>query len=146
ARPLALVICRLQVHEHLLELDPVAVLDEDLGDLAAPAGRDLVHHLHRLDDADGLAGLDRGTDLGERLGAGLRGAVEGPYERRQHRHPVVLLQVADREHARGHARAGGDAHAWACSGGHGTRWGARLRAGRGWAGYPWRHGRRAAAD
>src|SRR3954466_5277483 len=52
---------RLEVHQHLLELDRVAVVDGELGDLAALGGGDLVHHLHRLDDADGLAGVDRVT-------------------------------------------------------------------------------------
>ncbi len=80
---------RLEVHQHLLELDPLAVLDDDLGDLAALAGRDLVHHLHRLDDADGLTGLDGVADLDERLRAGLGGAVEGADQRRQDRDPVV---------------------------------------------------------
>src|SRR4051812_32570863 len=43
----------LQVHEHLLELAPVAVGGCDLDHLPG-FGRDhLVHHLHRLDDADG---------------------------------------------------------------------------------------------
>ena len=47
---------RLEVHQHLLELDPLAVLHDDLGHLAALARADLVHQLHRLDDADRLAG------------------------------------------------------------------------------------------
>src|ERR1700730_8842514 len=88
----------LEVHQHLLELDPIAVLHEDLRDLAALTGRDLIHHLHRLDDAHGLAELDTRADLHERLRARLRGAVEGAHQRRPHPDPLVLLlQVADRE-------------------------------------------------
>ena len=35
--------------QHLVEFDGLLVLDEDLGDDAAAAGRDLVEELHGLD-------------------------------------------------------------------------------------------------
>ena len=45
-------------------------------------GLDLVHDLHRLDDADRVADLDRAADLDERLGARAGRAVEGADHRR----------------------------------------------------------------
>src|SRR5512145_446392 len=42
------------------------VLRQDRLDDAVLVGLDLVHELHRLDDADGLAGLDGVADLDER--------------------------------------------------------------------------------
>src|SRR5436190_10403612 len=62
-----LLVGRFEVHQHLLELHRVAVLDQDLGDLSALGGGDLVHQLHRLDDADRLARLDHVADLDERV-------------------------------------------------------------------------------
>src|SRR5688500_4383116 len=53
--------------EHgLVEFDRLAVLDQDGADDARDVGFDRVEHLHRLDDAQGLAGLDRLADLHER--------------------------------------------------------------------------------
>src|SRR3954466_13008990 len=57
----------LEVHQDLLELDGLAVLDGELGDLAAGRRGDLVHHLHRLDDADRGARLDGRALLDEGL-------------------------------------------------------------------------------
>src|SRR5215211_1928684 len=87
--PTRLLADRLQVHQHLLVLDRISVLDQDLDDAPALARTHLVHQLHRLDDAHGLADVDDVALLHERLGAGLRGPVEGPDEGSEHRHPTV---------------------------------------------------------
>ena len=42
-------------HQGFAVFDRLAVLDEDLGHLAGPRRRDLVHRLHRLDDEQRLA-------------------------------------------------------------------------------------------
>ena len=59
----------------LAELDGLRVLDEDGEDLALDLGSDLVHQLHRLDDAERLALLHFVADVDERIGFGLRGAM-----------------------------------------------------------------------
>src|SRR5688572_3646314 len=56
--------------ERLAELDRAAVLDEDADDAAGELRFDLVHHLHRFDDAERVARLDLGADLDERFRAG----------------------------------------------------------------------------
>src|SRR5580700_941172 len=56
--------------QRLAELDRIAVLRHDRGDAAGLVGLDLVHHLHRLDDAQHLADLDFIADLDKRLRAG----------------------------------------------------------------------------
>src|SRR6476620_5502173 len=60
----------------LAVLHRLAVLDVDVRDLPVVLGVDLVHQLHRLDDAEHLALADRVADLDERLGPGLGGTVE----------------------------------------------------------------------
>src|SRR5262245_27840951 len=61
-----------QPEEVLTVFDVLAVLHQDLFDLSFELGLDLVHQLHRLDDADhlalahGLAGLDERRRLGRR--------------------------------------------------------------------------------
>src|SRR5262249_21121893 len=59
-----------QDKERLAVLDRLTVLDEDRLDRAGGVGVDLVHQLHRLDDADDVPLLDRGADLDEGLGVG----------------------------------------------------------------------------
>src|SRR5215207_9907075 len=44
--------------QRLAELDRIAVLDEHGNDATALVGFDLVHHLHGLDDAKHITGLD----------------------------------------------------------------------------------------
>src|SRR5262245_19030221 len=62
--------------ERLTEFDRVAVLDEDADDAAGEFRFDLMHHLHRLDDAQRDAGLHLGADLDEWLRAGRGAAIE----------------------------------------------------------------------
>src|ERR671930_928316 len=83
------LLSRLQVHEDLLELDPRAVLGDDLADLSALVCLHLVHQLHRLDDRNGLACVDDIACLHERRRARLRRAVEGSDERRLDRMATV---------------------------------------------------------
>ena len=52
----------------LVVLDRVAVGREDFDDLAGGVRLDLVHDLHRLDDAKGLSDRDLLPGLGERGG------------------------------------------------------------------------------
>src|SRR5438477_11424597 len=62
----------------LAEFDRVAALRHDRGDAPGPVGFDIVHHLHRLGDAQHLPDLDLLHALDEGLGSrGCRG-VEGP--------------------------------------------------------------------
>ncbi len=57
-------------------------LDEDLDDLAFRFGLDLVHQLHRFDDADDLTFADALADLDEGGRLGRRRPIEGANERR----------------------------------------------------------------
>src|SRR5215468_6944036 len=63
--------------QRLTVFDGLAVLGQDLGDRAGHVGLDLVHDLHRLDDADRIAFLDLRADVDERLGSRARRAIEG---------------------------------------------------------------------
>src|SRR5690242_7970047 len=68
--------------ERLAELDRLAVLAQDLADRPGGVRLDLVHDLHRFDDADRLADLDDAADLDEGRGTGARRAVERADHRR----------------------------------------------------------------
>src|SRR5450755_658682 len=68
--------------QRLPELDRLAVLAQDLRHGAGLVRLDLVHDLHRLDDADRLGFLDRGPDLGKGLGSRTRRSIERPDHRR----------------------------------------------------------------
>src|SRR4051795_4939058 len=57
--------------ERLVVFDGLGVDDEDRADGAGAGRLDLVHHLHRLDDQQGVAFLDRVARRDERLGARL---------------------------------------------------------------------------
>src|SRR5215208_510662 len=61
-------LARDDAEERLAELHGRGVLDEDLGDGAVHLALDLVHQLHRLDDAERLALLHLLADVGERRG------------------------------------------------------------------------------
>src|SRR5258705_12478692 len=45
---------RVHQEERLADLDGLGVLAHNLGDPPPPLGLDLIHHFHRLADADGL--------------------------------------------------------------------------------------------
>src|SRR3970282_649806 len=68
-------------------------------------GCDLVHQLHRLDDADGVALLHRLPDLDEGLGVGRGRAVEGADHRRLDH--VTLLHRLGRWRGWGRSRRPG---------------------------------------
>src|SRR5882672_12020662 len=87
--------------KRLAVLDGLAVLHQDRLHHPGGVGVDLVHQLHRLDDADDLAFLDRLADLDERLGVGRRRAVEGADHRRLDDVPL------DGRRGFGHSRKGG---------------------------------------
>src|SRR6185437_9940489 len=70
--------------QRLAELDRLAILDEDRLDRAAGVGLDLVHELHRLDDAKRVALRDGVADFDERRRAGRRRAIEGADHRALH--------------------------------------------------------------
>src|SRR5215203_5723003 len=63
--------------QRLPELDRLAVLAKNLLHRPRFVRLDLVHDLHRFDDADRLAFLDDGSDLGESLAARAGRTVEG---------------------------------------------------------------------
>src|SRR5215208_6559136 len=58
-------LARYDAEERLAELHGRRVRDEDLGDGAVDLALDLVHELHRLDDAERLALLDLLPHVGE---------------------------------------------------------------------------------
>src|SRR5690606_33786109 len=72
---------RLDGEETLAVLDRLAVLNVALHDLAVDLGVDLVHQLHRLDDAEHLPFLDDVADLGEGPRARFRRTIEGTNDR-----------------------------------------------------------------
>src|SRR5919107_3362615 len=65
--------------KHLPELYGLAVFDRDLPDSAGQLRLDLVHDLHRLDDANGLARGDPVAHLDVRLGPRLGRFVKGAH-------------------------------------------------------------------
>src|SRR5713101_7646091 len=66
----------------LAVLDRLPAFDVDVHDLAVVFRVDLVHQLHRLDDAEHLPFLHLGTDVNERRRARLGRAVERADDRR----------------------------------------------------------------
>src|SRR3972149_3675956 len=80
------LLAGLHEEERLAALDGLGVLDEDLQDAARHLGLDLVHELHRLDDAEGLPLLDRVALADEWCRLGARGPVEGADHGRLDRH------------------------------------------------------------
>src|SRR5678815_311413 len=70
----------LDAKERLAELHRLAVLHQDLGDLPRLVRLDLVHQLHRLDDAEDLALLHHRAHLDEGRLVGRRRPVEGADE------------------------------------------------------------------
>jgi hypothetical protein len=72
-------------------LHGLAVLHVDLDDFPITLGVDLVHELHRLDDAEHLPFAHLLAHVGKRLGAGLGRAVEGADDRGLHDREVHFL-------------------------------------------------------
>src|SRR3954464_6877923 len=75
---------RVYAEKHLTVLHGLSVLGEHLANGAAVLGLDLVHDLHRLDDAEDLT-LRHAIANGDiRLRPRLRCVVKGPHHRRLH--------------------------------------------------------------
>src|SRR5437588_6727254 len=73
---------RLELEEQLAELDGLGVAHVDRAHDAGRIGLDLVHELHRLENAERLSGRDGVALLHEGRRARLRRAVEDPDHRR----------------------------------------------------------------
>src|SRR5439155_14591592 len=72
--------------EQLLSVfDRLRVLDQDLDDGSAHFRLDLVHQLHRFDDADGLSDVHPVADLDVRVGIRRGRPIECPHHRRRDR-------------------------------------------------------------
>src|SRR5579862_2924496 len=87
---------RLELEQELAVLDRLCVAHVDLADDALDLGLDLVHQLHRLENAERLARRDRVTLLDERRLPGLRGTVERADHRALHAYETVVRRRADR--------------------------------------------------
>src|SRR5256885_11438231 len=72
----------LEDQQRLIILNGLGVLDKDLLDGPAARRSDRVHHLHRLDDQQGIARLDTRTGRNERLSARLGREKGGADHRR----------------------------------------------------------------
>src|SRR5688572_21114917 len=72
-------------------LHGLAVLDINLDDVSVVLGVDLVHQLHRLDDAQHLPLLDGRAHIDERRRIGLGGAEERADDRRLHDRKIDLV-------------------------------------------------------
>ena len=70
--------------QSLAKLDGFSVLYVDLDNLATDLGFDFIHQLHRFNDAQNAARLDRVACLDKRLGVRIRRAVESSDNRRPH--------------------------------------------------------------
>ena len=92
--------------EPLAVLDGLAVLDVDAHDLSFVLRSDLVHELHRFDDAEHLILLHVIADVDERRRARLGRSVERPDDRRLH-HRELELGVVGRQGAAAAMAAGG---------------------------------------
>src|SRR5512145_2611595 len=77
--------------EPLAVVDGLAVFHVDLDDLALAFGVDLVHQLHRFDDAEHLPLLDGLSDVREGLRSGFRLAIERADDRRLYDGKVDVL-------------------------------------------------------
>src|SRR6185436_7062326 len=73
----------LDLEEPLPELDRAPRLDQTLHDRARELGFNLVHQLHRLDDAQRLAGTNVAAHVDECGCLGRRSSVERAHERRR---------------------------------------------------------------
>src|SRR5229473_8255031 len=95
--------------ETLAVLDGLTILNVDVDDLAVVFRVDLVHQLHRLDDAEDVALLHRRADLDERGRSRLGRAIEGADDRRLYHRQLDLrvAEVGDRGGAPGGRRRRG---------------------------------------
>src|SRR5258707_15473202 len=71
-------------HQRLAKLHRLRVLEQDLDNRAGLRRGNLVEGLHRLDDQERIARLDRGAHVAERLGAGLGRPIGSADHRRCH--------------------------------------------------------------
>src|SRR5215203_1547910 len=103
-----------EVEERLVVLDTPGVLGQDLDDFARDVGGDLVHQLHRLDDAEDLPRLDPVPYLDVGFLPGRRRPVKRPDQGRADRvQPVPLSRRKLLCLRRGlWLRAFGDARRW----------------------------------
>src|SRR5471032_54756 len=83
----------LELEEQLTVLDRVRVADVDLVHETHHLGLDLVHQLHRLEDAERLPRCDGVALLDERCRAGCGRAVEGADHRALDPHEGVLSRL-----------------------------------------------------
>src|SRR4029450_6224140 len=97
-------------YERLTELHRLPILDQDLLHDARLVGLDLVHELHRFDDAQGVAGLPGAAGLDERFGARRRRAIEGADHRAL---DEMTLRLFGSKRRRGSSRS--SRHARRCS-------------------------------
>src|SRR4029453_2776811 len=102
---------RLELEEELPVLDRLGVLDADLSPHRPDLRLDLVHELHRLEDAKRLARRHRIALHDERLGTWLRRAGESPDHRRLDPDRPVRGRAhwglgLSRRHRRGRAQRG----------------------------------------
>src|SRR4051794_27092385 len=67
--------------QRLVEFHRLAALGKNFQDRAGHFGFDRIEHLHRLDDPERVAGLDRLADADERRLVRRRRCVEGPDHR-----------------------------------------------------------------
>src|SRR5262245_55316452 len=79
---LSSVLVRRETQERLPVFDRLPAIDQEFRDRPGHFGGDLVHDLHRLDDADRLPDLDRVTNVDEGRLAGAGRAIERPEHRR----------------------------------------------------------------
>src|SRR6185295_4337092 len=84
---------RADAEERLAELHRLAVLRQDLDDPPRLVGLDLVHQLHRLDDAEHLALLHHRPHLDEGRLVRRRRPVERAHEGRGHQVATFVLAL-----------------------------------------------------
>src|SRR5919112_6271122 len=94
--------------ERLVVLHTLRVLDQHLHHLARDIREDLVHQLHRLDDAQSLSDPHVIPDLDVKFLSWRRRSVKGPDYRRTHQMqaPVALRRVRLRHGLRGRRDSG----------------------------------------
>src|SRR5688572_10875474 len=74
----------LDSEKRLTVLNSLPVLDVDFRDFARGLSLNLIHQLHRFNDADYGLGFDVAADAHEAFGRGRRRAIESPDDRRSY--------------------------------------------------------------